>query len=345
MKLYDVTIHPLAAFGTPLKGDTLFGQFCWQLAYDSNLVDGGLEHNLDFYQEAPFLVISSAYPKLKAATGQYLYALKKPDLPFNVLFPELKDDLPKQVEERKIIKSKKWMRLSSDLTINVKKLQFVSDSELIDTAPEKQINKVTVIEKTGDGQTLIKSFAQPHNSINRVTATTGGEAQFAPYQTELFIYSPSTLLSVFVLLNEKLTDVQRVVAGFSRIGSYGFGKDASIGKGRFRVESFRELTAPKILDANGLYCLSPCVPKSGSYSDAFYHPFVRFGRHGDSAASSSNPFKNPVIMADEGAVFVPTQKDDLTRGYFGSGMTGVSKHQPKAVAQGYAISLPLKVEV
>ena len=49
MKLYDVTIHPLSAFGTPLKGDTLFGQFCWQVAYDPGLVDGGLEKNLDRY--------------------------------------------------------------------------------------------------------------------------------------------------------------------------------------------------------------------------------------------------------------------------------------------------------
>lgn len=345
MKLYDITIHPLSAFGTPLKGDTLFGQVCWQVAYDPGLVDGGLEKTLDRYGESPFLVVSSAYPKLKSPGGMSFYAFKKPDLPFDTLFPELKGNLRKQVEERKIIKSKKWMRISPDLTIDLKKLEFISDAELIDSELKNKEKNITVIEKTATGETLVKFFAQPHNAINRLTGTTGGGGQFAPYQMDLFAYPSGTEFSIFVLLDEKVTDISRVVEGFSRIGRYGYGKDASIGKGRFEIQGNIELNLPMPSSANALYCLAPCVPKAGSYTDSFYQPFVRFGRHGDRVASSSQPFKNPVIMADEGAVFLPTEKDDLTRGYFGSGITGVSKQQPKAVAQGYAVSLPLNVEV
>lgn len=40
MKLLEITIKPEAGFGAPLKGDTLFSQFCWQGAYDRSLLDG-----------------------------------------------------------------------------------------------------------------------------------------------------------------------------------------------------------------------------------------------------------------------------------------------------------------
>ena len=34
MKLYAIVIETHSGFGTPLKGDTLFGQFCWEVAMD-----------------------------------------------------------------------------------------------------------------------------------------------------------------------------------------------------------------------------------------------------------------------------------------------------------------------
>ena len=33
MKTYRLTLRPLTAFGTPLAGDTLFGQLCWALRH------------------------------------------------------------------------------------------------------------------------------------------------------------------------------------------------------------------------------------------------------------------------------------------------------------------------
>ena len=64
MKLYALTIRPLSGFGTPLKGDTIFGHFCWQFAYDSTLLNGGFQSWVDKYQQQPFAVFSSAYPTL-----------------------------------------------------------------------------------------------------------------------------------------------------------------------------------------------------------------------------------------------------------------------------------------
>lgn len=82
MNTYQITIEPLSPFGTPLKGDTLFGQFCWQAAYDSSLLSVTLDEAVARYAERPFAVFSSAYPAL--ADGGV--ALKRPDAPLDLLF-------------------------------------------------------------------------------------------------------------------------------------------------------------------------------------------------------------------------------------------------------------------
>jgi len=60
VKLYEITLQPRSAMITPLKGDTLFGHFCWQAAHDPSLVDGSLDQQMARYDKAPFAVFSSA---------------------------------------------------------------------------------------------------------------------------------------------------------------------------------------------------------------------------------------------------------------------------------------------
>ena len=47
MKTYIVTIKPCSGFGTPIKGDTLFGNICWQIAYHEGLWETSLEKLLE----------------------------------------------------------------------------------------------------------------------------------------------------------------------------------------------------------------------------------------------------------------------------------------------------------
>jgi len=85
LKLYEIIIKPVASFGTPLKGDTIFGHFCWQLAYNPSLLNGGLEQWIACYGERPFAVFSSAWPKLRDNKESF-YALKRLDLPRHLFF-------------------------------------------------------------------------------------------------------------------------------------------------------------------------------------------------------------------------------------------------------------------
>ncbi|MBN2299299.1 MAG: hypothetical protein JXM72_11935 [Deltaproteobacteria bacterium] len=341
MKLYEITIKPTTGFGTPLKGDTFFGHFCWQAAYDSTILDKGLDHWVDIYKRQPFIIFSSAFPKF-IDNGRSWYALKRPDLPMNKLFRVQGKDRCEMIKDRKEKKRLKWIRVEEDLCIDLKKATYLSDTNLAEESQKQATEQMKSAMKKSSVKGFSMTYEQQHNTINRLISTTG-EGMFAPYTLSAISYYPETELSLFCLLDEEATDIERVQTAVERIGAFGFGRDASIGMGRFSLGEVIDIPIPESSGYDAWYTLSPCVPEKGVFSKIYYTPFVRFGRHGDVLAKSSNPFKNPVIMADEGAVFIPANKDVFNRPYTGTGITGVSKAEPRSIHQGYAIHLPVKI--
>lgn len=343
MRLYEITLEPLGGFGTSLKGDTLFGHFCWQAAYDPSLLEGGLQGQLASYPERPFVVFSSAFPKY-AENGAARYALKRPDLPLSMLFPSAASNRAQVLLERTQNKKKKWMEVSEDLRVDLTTALYLSDAGLLERFRAQTPRETRRQMLRVGGARLILPFPQPHNTINRMTGTTG-TGPFAPYTQESFHCCPGTRLAVFALVDETATDIERVSLALEKIGQCGFGKDASIGLGRFRLIEKRELPLPKPKGANACYTLAPSVPGKNFFSEAYFVPFVRFGKHGDRLARAANPFKNPVITADEGAVFIPREKSAFSRPYLGTAVTGLSKSEPSTVMQGYSIYLPFRLEM
>ena len=85
----SLTLH--TAFGTPLSGDTLFGQLCWTAR--EYLGEAGLEALLEGYTtDRPWLVVSDGFP-----SGY----LPKPAIPQFLLAKVA-------VDQRKAEKAKKW---------------------------------------------------------------------------------------------------------------------------------------------------------------------------------------------------------------------------------------------
>lgn len=326
MKTYEITIQPKSGFGTPLKGDTIFGHLCWQAAYDQTLFGASLADLLAIYAESPFLVVSSAYPKLRDA-NDIRYAMQRPTLPMSMLF-----DAAALESDRKKLKACSWMLLDKG-----ERIGSFRSAEYVD--------EQTLLEKIGkNASRLVEIFDQPRNAINRLTGTTGA-APFAPFAVEQSVYLPDLELAIFVVADGSIS-LGNIKSAFERIGAIGFGKDASVGLGRFVVTEATEfdLSALGSETPNACYTLSPCVPQKGAWVNSFFCPFTRFGRHGDAFAKSGKPFKNPVVMADDGAVFVPYDSEKIfTRPYFGSAVTGVSKAEPETVVQGYAPYIPVKI--
>ncbi|MEW6108105.1 MAG: hypothetical protein AB1632_02900 [Nitrospirota bacterium] len=345
MKVYEITIKPTSGFGTPLKGDTIFGHFCWQIAYDEKLIGKSLDELLSNYHTAPFAVFSSMYPKFVEGNS-YCYALKTPNLPMDELF-DLSADKKDKIRQRKEYKAKIWMILNEGQKFkSLKELKFLNNKEMLSVTRANITEELKRQMRRADSKNFVSPLAQYHNKINRLTNTTGEEG-FTPFAVEQQVFYPETELALFVGIDDRVLNIEQVKAGLERIGTTGFGKDASTGLGRFELGEEDEIDLSQLGSdsPNACYTLSPSVPEKDTFSEMFFTPFTRFGKHGDVLAKSKNPFKNPVIMADEGAVLKPKDKEIFNKPYIGTAITGISKAEPKAVTQGYSLYIPVKVEV
>ncbi len=347
MKVYEITIKPsLNGFGTPLKGDTIFGHFCWQVAYDRTLLGRSLEELLAVYQVRPFAVFSSAFPKYCEGT-RYLYLFKKPPLPFEKVFT-LPASREEAFQKKKEYKAKKWMLFKEGERLPPFREmgdRLMNEKELLGRIRKLLSPEGARLLKERKNLTIFKKALHPHNTINRLTGTTG-EGEFAPFGVDEEFILPDTELALFVGIDEGLVSIEGIRKGLERIGETGFGRDQSTGLGRFELGEDTEVSLLEMgsEEPDGCYTLSPCVPEKGAYKDMFFATFVRFGRHGDILARSSNPFKNPVIMADEGAVFIPKDRSIFQKPYIGRAITGLSKAEPNTVTQGYSLYIPVRLE-
>jgi CRISPR-associated protein Csm4 len=319
METVTLRLEPLAAFGTPLLGDTLFGQLCWAARQRYGV--SRLDELLDGYTVGrPFAVVSDAFPE-----GY----LPRPALPLSWF---------RQVSEadRKAVKKRFWLPLNAlDEPMRDWLAACRSDKELAHGLPR---------EAEGDGSDfqLIAHHPQPHNTINRLTGTTG-RGDFAPYNLMQRWHAPGLALNCRVVFDPERIGAGELARLFDDIGNTGFGRDASIGLGKFRAVAV-EAGWPRQAEPNACLTLAPCAPQGLGFDRrrSFYEVFTRFGRHGPDAVHLGNPFKTPVLLARAGAVFVPRSLPQAQ--FIGQGIGGggeLSKSVPETVQQGYAPCVPV----
>ncbi|MGR9046365.1 MAG: type III-A CRISPR-associated RAMP protein Csm4 [Gammaproteobacteria bacterium] len=314
MQSFCVTLTPLSAFATPVKGDTLFGQLCW--AIRNRLGETRLNELLVGYtQGEPFAVVSDAFPEQH---------LPLPKLPGSFY-------LPIAGEDRKAVKKRCWLP-EADFGKPV--------SEWLGLAK-------TASELYRDYARLSEKHPQPHNTIDRRSGTTS-EGGFAPYSIEQEWFVPGLRWSVYILLDTPRFDPQDCQQCLDDIGSFGFGRDASIGLGKYNVTEFQNKPLPVQSEANACMTLAPCAPQRLGFDGRsnYYQLFTRFGRHGDIAVHQvGKPFKNPVLLAQTSAVFgtLPPKTDFIGQGIGANGE--LSKTLPATVHQGYAPALAIQLNL
>lgn len=311
MQTYRFTLQPLTAFGTHLVGDTLFGQLCWTLRhlYGESRLDALLT---GYTAGTPFMVVSDAFPK-----GY----IPLPSLPSRCWLTGAGND-------RKTLKKKRWLALT-----NI-------------TKPTAQWQQLAELEQSLPGFTT--TLTQMHNTINRQTGTTG-TGQFAPFSTQQRWYATDALLDVYVVLNESLLSLDELARALDVIGKTGYGRDASTGLGKFNLHTaMNEPVAEKVAfdaprTAKHWLTLAPSAPQGLAFDaqQSYYQVQTRFGRHGDAAALSTNPYKRPILMARTAAVFCTP--DQQPRQFIGQGIAHVSHIDERAVHQGYAPVVPLTI--
>ncbi|UJP06365.1 MAG: hypothetical protein LZF61_05200 [Nitrosomonas sp.] len=313
MKTYRITLNLKSAFATPLKGDTLFGQLCW--AIRNRLGENRLTELLNGYTSGqPFAVVSDAFPQ------GYLPLPKLPGRFYDKI----------EGADRKIIKKRCWL---PELIVNKPVTQWLAQAK-------------TASDVSGQAKSLSEKHPQPHNTINRQTNTTG-EGGFAPYSIEQEWFLTSVAWTIYLLLDTERLSQDDCQQCLQDIGNIGFGRDASIGLGKFSVSEFAETTLPGQAGANACLTLAPCAPQGLGFDskNSFYQLFTRFGRHGDIAVhQEGKPFKNPVLLAQTAAMFAVQSP---ASGFIGQGIGGngeLSKTLSTTVHQGYALSIAIHLQ-
>ncbi len=309
MKRYRIQLELKSAFGTSLKGDTLFGQLCWAIVHRHG--EGRLRELLYDYRKQPFAICSDGLP-----SGYFPH----PRLP--ATYFDLSDH-----EDRKMARKKRWI------------LENYANRPLREWLDQARTD-VDVLGADGMRE-------QPHNSIDRLTGTTG-EGMFSPYSQPQIWYGNATRIDICLLLDDSRLLLSEVTVLFDDIGAFGYGRDASIGLGKFERLGCAEWDFPVVDRANACLTLAPCAPQGlgldGRHS--YYTVFTRFGRHGSVGVHKEHgPFKAPVLLADTAAVFSPLLDE---RGYIGQGLGGtgeLSKSIPQTVHQGYAPCIPVHLLV
>jgi CRISPR-associated protein Csm4 len=376
MTTFRATLKIHTAFGTPLSGDTLFGQLCWTAR--EHLSEAELTRLLEGYTAGrPWLVVSDGFP------AGYL---PKPTVPASLLVGA--DSVGANsfaqsgnAQQRKAEKAKHWIPLA----------------QIGKSLPEMYASAVN--DEKAFGQKFVEA-SQPHNTLNRLTGTTGEEG-FAPYTQPQIFFARDQSMDVYCVLDESRMSLEKLKILLEMTGSFGFGRDASIGLGKFTVENicanefaptggrtvfvgadfvgansvgadsvgadsvganlFAQNTenssnkfkpsgiAPSLVgansftqhpEANAYLTLAPCAPQGQGFDGdkSYWRVITRFGRHGNLHGLSGKPFKNPVLLAATGAVFVP-QDTYTTRQFIGQGLGGdgqLSKIEAATVHQGYA---------
>lgn len=306
MQTYCITLEPITAFGTPLSGDTLFGQLCWTLrhSYGNDRLNSLLQ---GYLEGRPYAVISDAFP------AGYI---PLPALPSFFWEQDKKAD-------RKALKAKRWIdRDSQTLPLTQWQLNALSENDIVQMQDEKRRGSFSVNEIC------------VHNTIDRMTGTTG-TGMFAPYASSKTWYTSQCQLQCYVVLDENRLTIDELTENLATIGNTGYGRDASVGLGKFRITNTEK---HDWIRQSGITCmtLAPCAPQDMHWSpqQSYYRIHTRFGRHGDMAACGNNPFKRPLLMAQTGAIF--TLEKENSNPWIGQGIGGVSFMDSHTVHQGYA---------
>lgn len=321
MLTLKVTLRPLSAFGGPLRGDTLFGQLCWAIRHRHG--EECLRNLLKGYTlNQPFAVISDAFP-----TGY----LPCPALPLHRYREVVEPD-------RKRIKKRKWLPVTCFNEPMVDWLNHAhSDIEVLTTSQGRK----EIISAH-----LWAEQSQPHNTINRMTGATG-TGEFAPYSMSQRWYATEQELDIYISHEADRLTKDEVITLLEDIGQTGYGRDASIGLGKFEVRSTDLTSWPSQENANIWLTLAPCATQGMAFDaiKCWYQPFTRFGRHGDLAVHSGRPFKTPVLLANTAALLSPKTFSSTT--FTGQGLGGngeMSRAVPETVHQGYAPVLAVHME-
>jgi CRISPR-associated protein Csm4 len=172
------------------------------------------------------------------------------------------------------------------------------------------------------------------NSVNRLTGTTY-EGQL--YNSEETYFDPDKVsITLYVKYNDDIIKTEEVNNIISLMGELGFGKDASTGKGKYKIDGGNSINEePDELKyfegANAFMTLSHGIPldKTESESDCelnYGKIITKFPKHGG-FLSNGDYFKNPFIVYKPGSTFLISDANtNNIKEIYGKALNNISRH-------------------
>ncbi|MFB6272239.1 MAG: hypothetical protein ABEL51_05015 [Salinibacter sp.] len=289
-----------AASASPWQADTLFGHLCWQVVRRDG--ESALDDLLTRCREGePPVLLSDGFPAGFLPRPRLGLASTASEAPS-------KADRVRQYREVKDLQASAWLDEAS--FGRVLQGEFVRP----DTQPEVATR---VVNK---------------NQIDRLTHTAGSEGG------QLFDFTEHcwSAVDVYWRLAEGWADL--VKRFLDDLAVTGYGKRKSVGYGAIDDVEFAPFDGfPPIDDADGFVSLSRFVPSPDDPTDGRWSTQVKYGKLGEEAAFSDQPFKKPLIQLVAGSCF----RDRPVRPWYGRLVENIAA-DPSVIQYGFALPIPLR---
>lgn len=303
MKIIKYTIEPTGPWVYPLRSDTLHGLVAC-LAAEWEGEKACLDLLASFKDNDPFFVCSSAFPKgfLPAPVLTPISRSK-----FRELFG-VETDLLDSLQEYKKFKKKNYIPCT---VWNEHKNALSAESLFSVYMSEKK--ELQAQGKNAEPWTVPSqyTYTEQHLTIDRTKnkhldgSYFGTTLNFSANELDIYVKVKSDKKEYF----EKY---------LKNIGEYGFGADASTGKGRFKVNNQEDVS--EAFASKGEYGLNLSVLSSDCLAglEGWYKCFTKKGKTWV-AKSVPTPFKKPFIAVEEGAVLKNVPKNCILQGIHADG--------------------------
>jgi CRISPR-associated protein Csm4 len=347
MQWYDLILRVQTALGTLLSADSLFGHLCWGIRYRQS--EQALGDFLAGYESgSPPLLLSDPVPvgfwplphlprpvpemeeKLKSDLQKTEKACLEKQLPICPVILRMKGAKPDEVDTFDILK---WMF----------KLRWLPQDVL--TATMDQFSMTAILEyflKQGCGQpTDLSKTVVAHNTINRLSGTTGDEGSF--FFTEELHIDPTNPPLFHLLVGSGVYSAGQIRDLFDSALEGGYGKYKSRGKGKVVIESVEPVKLPAANNPNAVMLLSACAPAAEDPTEGYWKLHTKSGRLGGDWAvgphpsGKHNPYKKPLTILTAGSVFKTAQP----RPFYGRLVAGIHANFKEVRHYGLAPAIPV----
>ncbi len=284
MSVYRIEITLETPLGTPIRSNTLFGHLCWMLRYHDG--EGALNQWLQAFEDDP-LLLSDAFPH-----GYVPRPLVRPLTPDEreAWLARAEQALGGRLRAMSVLKQHRkagWLPLEEFLALR----HAYADRVLL----EKRLNGGSwPVPATGRSEKVAR------NRIDRLTGRTPQEGGlYFQYETWFAGEGPH----LWLWADPGSLGADRLKSLLELVGSQGYGRDASTGRGRFRIRVEPEPTELFRAQGNRWMTLSRGL-LTASMEAARYRLSTHYGRLGGPRASDARgPFKYPLLLVEPGSTF------------------------------------------